>query len=320
MPIEFRCPTIVAYDQARDTYVRCNQTLSAPESQIAKFVVCHACQQSVLVPPVTETITAGPSSPSPGTFERNQASAVSSPPRPAMPPATEERLTFTGFDARSRCTRCSGPLDAQFRCVVCGYQSILPSDARQITRDEMQLAGCQLWLTKKLAHGIAVSNLLIAAHGLVGIIVIILGIVATVLGGGSAVMMLAVLAALVGAYAYAVIEFRRIARRPPAQLNAWQNAGWLLVLLFYRSGGWRPSRWRTLDLKNKQLNDEQIFAIPDLTTYHVLDLEGTGLTDAGMRRLRGLVGLQRLVVRRTQVTADAVCWLQQRLPHVWIWS
>jgi hypothetical protein len=175
-----------------------------------------------------------------------------------------------------------------------------------------------------LAHGISADHLVIAAHSFVGLFMVMLVFGAIGIGGGRAWIVLVVVAFLGAIYAHIVFELRRIATRPPATLNWWQRGLWNLVLHYYRQRKWRPintgQAWRVLDMRGKPFDDRYITSVPNLTSYHVLDLESTGLTDAGLMRLQGLKGLQRLVVRHTRVTQEAVFALQQRLPQLWIWN
>ncbi|MEK6239056.1 MAG: hypothetical protein N2C14_30440 [Planctomycetales bacterium] len=45
-----------------------------------------------------------------------------------------------------------------------------------------------------------------------------------------------------------------------------------------------------------------------------LDLDETGITDAGLTHLKGLKNLRKLGIRRTQVTSEGVADLQKALP------
>ncbi len=321
MPIHFQCANIVSYDAESETYVRCNHELSAPDADVSKFVRCPKCQARALIP--AESVTLGSSS------NRQISRSPSASPAavlaaPNQPRAATDSLTISKFDAKNRCTRCGGTLGESYRCLVCGHQTILDVAPQSLDQIEVHPAGCQRWLAQMLAPGIAASHLLMAAHSFVGIITIILITTAIGLGGGAAWIVLATVGILAGLYAYIVFELRRVGRRAPATLNWWQKGGWNLVLGFYRFRKWRPSgshaTWNVLDLRGQALDDHQITSLPDITKCQVLDLEGTALTDAGLHKFQGLLGLQRLVVCNTNVTQVAVFHLQQRLPHAWIWN
>lgn len=320
-PIQFRCSNIVSYDAASEAYVRCDCELTAPANEIAKYVRCPKCNSQVLVPPQTEISGSGNKAvrevdPARGARAALEATVPSDVPT--------KSLVFSAFDAKHRCNRCGGSLGENYRCVVCGYQTILLTDVAVGDEVDVRPAGCQLWLAQKLAHGIAVQSLVLAAHSFVAIVLIILVTAAFGLGGGAAWIVLIAAVVFASIYLHLVLASRRIARRPPARLNVWQRFLWNLVLFVYRMRGWRPGNsaftWRVLDIKNRPFDDRQITSLPNLTSVQVLDLEGTGLTDAGLLKLQGLKGLQRLVVRRTNVTQEAVFALQQRLPQTWIWN
>jgi hypothetical protein len=321
MTIQFRCTNIVSYDAATESYVRCDNELTAPQDSVTKYVQCPKCNGRMLVPLALAASTA--SSPTLQTASTSTASSTTAA-RTANVDAAQGSLSFSPFGSRHRCSRCGGALDGNFRCMVCQYQNILTLDAASAPIKDIQPAGCQLWLGQKLSHGIGPNHLIMASHSLVIILLIILVTMAFGLGGSAAWIVLTIASVLGGLYAYVVFELRRIAHRPPAKLNWWQRACWRGVLGFYRLRKWRPLnstlRWNVLDLRRQQLDDRTITSIPDIMNYHVLDLEGTQLTDAGFLRMQGMKQLQRLVVVGTKVTPDAVFQVQQRLPQVWIWS
>ena len=321
MPIQFRCSNIVSYDASSEQYVRCNYLLTAPSDQFAKFIVCPQCNIRALVPPASEisSLPNQPTTPTKSDSQRRQPTAISV----ATSPAKSE-LKFSAFDSKSRCRKCGGAIGENFCCQVCGFKVILEASNTSLDRIEIQPAGCQRWFANKLAPGTGSASLVAAAHSLVALLLIILATTAIGLGGSSAGFVLAAIACFAGLYAYMIFEFRRIARRQPATLNWWQRAAWNLVLYFFRARRWRSNdashTWQVLDLQNQPYDDAQITSLPEITKYHVIDLEGTRLTDAGLHRLQGLAGLQCLVVRNTNVTQNAVFLIQQRLPHTWIWN
>ncbi len=321
MSIQFRCSNIVSYETTSEQYIRCNNLLTAPSDQVAKFVICPQCNTRALVPPASEFVSLPDQTTTPIKSDPQRGSAASRP--VAVVPVTSE-LKFSAFDSKSRCRKCGGAIGENFCCQICGFKGILKADHIPIERIEVQPTGCQRWLANKLAHGTGTATLINAAHTFVALILIILGTAAIGLGGGSAVFVLAAIACFAGLYAYIIFEFRRIARRQPATLNWWQKAGWNLLLNYFRARRWRPGDskqvWQVLDLRNKRLDDAQITSLADITKYQVIDLEGTQLTDAGLHRLQGLANLQRLVVRNTNVTQKAVFLVQQRLPLAWIWN
>ncbi len=95
-----------------------------------------------------------------------------------------------------------------------------------------------------------------------------------------------------------------------------------VILLF----GIRQFRFNTISQSAKLIRkfdedfgDRELKAINDLNKYHVIDLEGTKITDESLLFLYNLRGIEYLVLRNTEVTTDAVHDLQQTVPKTWIW-
>ncbi len=70
---------------------------------------------------------------------------------------------------------------------------------------------------------------------------------------------------------------------------------------------------RSTSLKN--VTDEKLEPLKELTNLEYLDLSGTNITDAGLDLVQGLTKLEFLDVMDTQVTEKGVKKLQQALPH-----
>ncbi|MDP7204899.1 MAG: hypothetical protein QGH11_04985 [Pirellulaceae bacterium] len=98
---------------------------------------------------------------------------------------------------------------------------------------------------------------------------------------------------------------------------------WAIFLRVGRLSGWRRlsgfKKRTTWCMHDPSLTDERIGNRQDLSSYHVLDLQGTGITDAGLGHFEFLPLLEFLVLKNTNVTADGVAQLQATIPETCIW-
>ena len=99
---------------------------------------------------------------------------------------------------------------------------------------------------------------------------------------------------------------------------------WSGMLTLQRLVGWRSleppfAPLRVLTLRDGAFGNDELAQVEDLDQYEVLDLEGTGITDAGLGRLKAQKQLRFLVVKNAAVTAVGVQRLQQSIPTAWIW-
>ena len=99
---------------------------------------------------------------------------------------------------------------------------------------------------------------------------------------------------------------------------------WSMLLTFQRVIGWRKPDWpfpkaRLLMLYDPAFDDAELGGLERLNDLEAMDLEGTGITDAGLDHLRPLKQLRFLVLRRTKVTNGGVQRLQQDLKKTLIW-
>jgi len=67
------------------------------------------------------------------------------------------------------------------------------------------------------------------------------------------------------------------------------------------------------------LTDERLGNRQDLSSCHVIDLQGTGITDDGLEHFEFLPLLEFLVLTKTNVTPNGVAKLQATIPETCIW-
>lgn len=96
--------------------------------------------------------------------------------------------------------------------------------------------------------------------------------------------------------------------------------------LFLRTG--RLLRWRRFSGMKKRMSwkshdpsfsDERLAAKEDLSEFNVIDLQGTGITDAGLKPFEYLPVLEFLILKKTNVTRRGVAELQLTIPDTCIW-
>ena len=99
-----------------------------------------------------------------------------------------------------------------------------------------------------------------------------------------------------------------------------------LWAFFLRSGrllGWRRlsgfKKRIILSTHDPSFNDERLGKRQDLQTCHVIDLQGTGITNEGLNHFQFLPILEFLVLKNTKVTPDGVTQLQATIPETCIW-
>jgi len=97
---------------------------------------------------------------------------------------------------------------------------------------------------------------------------------------------------------------------------------WRTVLMTGRALEWKTlggSARRASTHRERSFDDAALRAVEGLAEVQVLDLESSGITDAGLELLRHHAHLEFLIVRRTNVSPDGVWSLQQTIPSTCIW-
>jgi len=69
----------------------------------------------------------------------------------------------------------------------------------------------------------------------------------------------------------------------------------------------------------RDVTDEELVHVKELTGLHYLNLRGTSVTDAGIEHLGGLTGLQFLDLSGTQVTDDGLVHLHEMAGLQFLW-
>jgi hypothetical protein len=209
-------------------------------------------------------------------------------------------------------------------CNACGYHLILKkvidiSDMKQPSRTtgfERMLEG-QLHESESSANAMLWVKI-VACFALVIVFFLCLG----------AWWWVGVLAVAGGGALYWTSQRKKASRAAAGESTINQDplAGivWSILLGIERIIGWRQAGWpfrsvKSLTLTDPAFHDGELPDLSGLAELEALDLEGTSVSDEGLRHLRDLKQLQFLVVRRTKVTPDGAQRLQRDLPKCLIW-
>jgi hypothetical protein len=226
----------------------------------------------------------------------------------------------------SHCERCGAIMTKSRRCSSCGSKEQKTNlSSASIDDVRTELAGFQLWFVSTIGEAIPFFFLEWALHLSVLFITIGLSITSLAFQGFFPGILLVMLILMVaGIYAGMAINGHRLATSPYAKLGWFQKPFWYGLLVFARLLKWQAydsnlKGRQIIDLRNQPVTDHQIPKIDNIASCEVLDLEGTQISDEGLKHLLALKALKCLVVRKTDVTREAVLRLQQSRRRLWIW-
>ncbi len=311
----------------------CGKTFSAPESWRNTKVRCPQCNGSVLVGSVDsaadteaydetglddDELRLAPETERPTTnlYSDVLAAAASSKPAPkARRAAPAKSKTTLPEEDEQQCPNCAAPLRANAKlCGECGYHLRLKRviDIQHDDEEFDDSTGFQRWLRRNLSDGESFGTLLLAAHAVIGIAGIFIA-------GHYHPWGWAVLVALVVVYGVWIQWVRK-----QGGLDYLGEKFWRAHLGFRRMTGWRAATalfkpMEQFTSHSPQFGDEQLAAIPNLELLEVLDLEGTSVTNQGLRQLTSCPRLRYVVLYRTRVKADGARKLQMAIPSANLW-
>lgn len=323
MPIKVQCKRAVV-DPETNQRRACGNAFKVADSLAGKVIRCPQCKQGIQVAdpskvPATET-------------NRPNAPVESMAPMAAKQGVMDQEVTQASSGQYRKvavCSECGKPVSGAV-CRSCGYRQNRPSD-QSIDQIKPQPCGMQLWLCQTISQALPVKMMVLVIHFAMLAFALLVG-VSTIIGmtnqsvsiiAGLALLMLVMMFLIV----YLAFTFKsyQFLMQPGAQLAWFQKPLWNMVLGVARGKNWRDYDSRlsnrvVVTADDPQLGDADVFELPEIRRAQVLDLEGTLLTDAGLKSLYLLKNLECLVLRKTQVTAAEVYRFQQAFPSVWIWS
>jgi hypothetical protein len=241
-----------------------------------------------------------------------------------------EESSTLAEDRNERCKKC-GSIAKKGRCTVCKHVEPQFEKLHQ-PMDEISIepAGMQRWFCKTMNEGVSIKALEYGAHvglGVLGFALIMLAVACLFgfgFGGfGGAILLIGVLS-FAGLYVGLIFKGHQFLRDPHAKLAWFQRPFWDLMLAISRMMKWEGydkslKGRKIITIRDKAFGDNELAELAGLKNCQVLDLEGTSVTDRGLLQLYELNHLHCLVVRRTNVTHEAVFRLQQSYPRLWIW-
>ena len=355
MLIEFFCTNITEFDAATGRSSTCGHRLVVPEDKIGQQVSCPNCNEEVLVPyesvinekprkraakkrPAKRPAAAAATKKSAGLKKKRSDSGLGDEfglEAPMQRPRSDVMdQAFETADVNSRqlaggnekrCPKC-GNLLMSGKCTDCRYVEPQFESATQRLEDiEVRPAGFQRWFCDIMTEGVSVGVLGIGMHlmaGFMTLIMIVFSVLILEMPWSLIVALMTVMCAML--YLGMVYKGYQFMRVPGAKLAWFQKPFWNSALVFARMLNWQgyDSRFKgrgIIDKRGVPVSDSEIPAIDNLGRCQVLDLEGTLVTDRGLRPLYGLQNLHCLVLRKTGVTDEGVFRLQQANPKLWIW-
>ncbi len=233
-------------------------------------------------------------------------------------------------DAHDRCSKC-GNISESGKCTVCRYVEQNFEKLHQPLDDvKIELAGFQRWFCRTMNEGVSLRLLEYGAHIGIGLVAMgvlslaVASIVGIAFGVVPGIFMLLITVSVVLLYVGMIYKGKQFRRDPRAHLAWFQKPFWNLILLLARSMNWEKydnslADRRIIKVREKMFGDNELTDLEGFKNCQVLDLQGTSVTDRGLLKLYALKHLQCLVLKRTNVSNEAVFRLQQSFPRLWIW-
>ncbi|MBP87051.1 MAG: hypothetical protein CMJ64_10100 [Planctomycetaceae bacterium] len=331
----------------------CGKKFSAWDDLVGKSVKCPKCQKEMTVPGGEMGIASSPSAdvvslgeedivappaagyePLPHADSSDVASGLSlpmpsvTPPAAARPAASPTAPTSAdddlddGDDLPFACPNCHQPMPQQEDlCDHCGFHRILKRkiDIADGINKPDNSTGFERAFRGQLEDADSADNMLKILK-IVGLLV--------------AVAFLFVcrpyswFVAIIGGVGFFLYRKKQVASSSAndsaINQDAMSSTAWTLMLSLQRAIGWRLLAWpfpktKALILHDSTFTDADLGDLDELPQYEALDLEGTQVTNDGLRHLERHKQLRYLVFRQTNVTVSGVQKLQQILPEASIW-
>ena len=299
MPIRIRC-------------THCTKVLHAKESLAGTNANCPNCGSPVYIEPPSLQGAAPDAGSSTSDYRLSPVED-----RPSSSLADNSRLeqeSSTRPQESTTCLKCGTSLAAgQEHCQNCYYHSGLQRVVD--TRDDADLeaattsTGFQRYLQRKLNKGQSPESVFYLLDFFLCLLLLAI----------SVWFAFPIYVALVAVGLY--VTYRVIAQAGGLSYRG-ASLLWRLVLFFGRGLEWKTfgGQARLADKRRGlQFGDAELAELDDLQGFQVLDLEATGVTDAGLERLRSCSGLEFLILRKTATTPEAIWELQKAIPQTCIW-
>lgn len=250
-----------------------------------------------------------------------EAAASPSPQPPTLP--TSEH--GTKLRMASYCPGCSAPLASEeILCNSCGYHKKLQRRIRigPSGEEESKPGGFQRWLQNSLAEGTSVQGVLLLASALALGMLMLGAVVIFVAFGWWALIFLPPIV-LVAALALSLVTSSD--QTQESGVTGWaQRCLWVMLLYALRVTRWQLCAWPpgtavVRRIHDTTFDDDSLTETAGLDECRVIDLERSNITDVGLGYLTAFPQLRFIVLRKTQVSDEAVRRLQRTIPAAWIW-
>ena len=296
----------------------CGQSLLADEGMLGRRVKCPACQHQVAVeaPPPQEP---GTDKPDDGEFRLSDELELPERERPAdMAENVEGNDDAAGEDKSetgpTECPACGVMIaEGEFECRSCRFNLQVGRRVEDFSGGEHYAGtvGFERYFLKRMHHAENLTKLFAWFHVAFAFL---LGLVCFVFRAWWPYLPISLITLYV---AYHLLAY----------LNGYFYRGksffWSLFLRWGRLLRWRRlsgfkqrNYWTNHDAS---FDDTLLADRQDLGGCHVIDVQGTGITDDGLKSFEYLPILEFLVLKNTNVTASGVGRLQATIPDTCIW-
>lgn len=225
----------------------------------------------------------------------------------------------------SFCPSCGQALPTEeMLCKSCGYHKKLQRRIRinDTVEDEERPSGFRLWLENSLSEGTSVQGVLLLACGLALGLLLIGAITAFVAIGFWALLFIP---PIVVVAVILIVLAAGSGRKQESGITGWaQRLVWDAMLLLLRLTRWQICSWPpgttvVKTVRDPAFDDDALAELEGLDQSRVLDLDPCNLTDEGIGYLTAFPQLRFIVLRKSQVSEEAVRRLQRTIPSAWIW-
>lgn len=293
----------------------CGQSLLAEDQLLGRTVKCPSCQAPVLV----ERVEAENTSPGDAEDDPYRLADETELPTRGRPSYTamvedgaQEPAAAENDDEVTECPACGVTIAAgEVECRACHYDIQLGRRIEVFSGGEHYAGtvGFERYVLKRLHQAENLTGVMIWFHVLFAFV---LGVVCLVAREWWIAIPVVVLYASYHLLAHANRYFYR-----------GKSFTWWLFLRVGRILGWRRlsgfrkrTTWITHD---PSFTDARLEAKTDLDDCHVIDMQGTGVSDEGLRHLEEMPFLEILILKNTNVTTAGVAKLQSTNPETCIW-
>ncbi len=229
-----------------------------------------------------------------------------------------------------RCKKC-GNESVEGRCTVCRHvEQRFEKMHQDLGEIKIENVGFQRWFCETMNEGVSIKVLEYASHALLGFLALMLtgaGIICLTgqgFGVPGGIVILTMVALLTALYCGLIFKGYQFQRDPRARLSWFQKPFWNFVLMCARMTNWqgydsRLKGRKIIKSRDSMFGDIELVEHPDLKNCSVLDVQGTRVSDRGLKELYRLKHLRVVVVKGADVSHEAIFRLQQSVPRLWIW-